>query len=98
MSNVELTKAARAPIPEQAYRPARSPEELAELIAQLQASPEEWFIYSTHKTRGSARQRVLSLKRSQTYEGHPLQWRTQRAVEGDPSSQVHVLVSWESSE
>lgn len=96
--NTHLPKAARDPIPEQSYRPARSPEELAKLLEQLQGSPGEWFVYSDHATRGSARQRVLSLKKSATFKEYPLSWRTMREINGDPSSRVQVLVSWEGEE
>lgn len=94
----QLPKAARDPIPEQSYRPARSPQELAALIEQLKAHPGEWFVYSDHVTRGSARQRVLSLKKSATFADYPLSWRTMREIQGDPSSRVQVLVSWEGEE
>jgi len=97
-TNAQLPKAARDPIPEQKYRPARSAEELAALLEQLQTNPGEWFIYSSHTTRGSARQRVLSLKNSATFKDYPLTWRTMREVAGDPSSNVQVLVSWEGTE
>lgn len=94
-TNSQLPKAARDPIPEQSYRPARSAEELAALIEQLKSNPGEWFVYSDHVTRGSARQRVLSLKKSATFAEYPLSWRTMREVQGDPTSRVQVLVSWE---
>lgn len=94
----ELPRAERPPIPEQAYRPARSPQELATLLAQLEQNPGEWFVYSDHATRGSARQRVLSLKKSETFAGKPLRWRTMRSVKDDPNSPVQVLVSWNAEE
>lgn len=92
-TNLEI--ASREPIPESAFRPARSPEQLQTLIEQLRDRPGQWFVYSKHRTRGSARQRVLTLRGSATFRSLPVQWRTMRETPGDPTSEVQVLVRWQ---
>ncbi|WIC89807.1 hypothetical protein SEA_SAPO_36 [Gordonia phage Sapo] len=73
---------------------ARTPEEVSELLAELEANPGKWAVYSEHKTRGAARQRVHALKSSRVYEGKPLSWSTKRTEPGNTQAPVQVLVCW----
>lgn len=68
------------------------------LLMQLRDQPGRWAIFSTHVSRGAARQRILSLRKSQTYRGIPVLWRTKKERPGEADSRVHVLVSWDGSD
>ena len=64
------------------------------LLAQLQDAPMKWAVYSTHKTRGAARQRVYALRNAASYKGQPLEWATAKVEPGEKGSPVQVLVRW----
>ena len=76
------------------HRPARSALEVGLMVEELKQNPYQFAVYSTHKTRRAARQRVQTLRRSKTFENQPLRWRTQREFPGDTTSRVRVLVAW----
>jgi hypothetical protein len=65
------------------------------LLMQLRDQAGRWAIFSTHRSRGAARQRIYSLRQSQTYRGIPVQWRTKKQIPGQANSPVHVLVKWD---
>lgn len=64
------------------------------LLAQLKDAPGKWAVYSKHKTRGAARQRVYSLRESASYKEYPLEWATAKEEPGVKDSPVQVLVRW----
>lgn len=72
----------------------RTQKAVLELMDVLKANPNRWAIYSTHQTRGAARQRVYVLRHSATFLGMPLEWRTAKVNPGDPDSRVEILVRW----
>lgn len=72
----------------------RNPAQIQQLLAELEANPGEWAVYSEHISRGAARQRVHSLKSSPSYAGKPLLWRTKRTEPGNVHAPVQVLVCW----
>ncbi|AOE44388.1 hypothetical protein SEA_GHOBES_37 [Gordonia phage Ghobes] len=86
---MEVTWTEKNPTPR-----ARSAEEVSALLQELEAHPGEWAVYSEHKTRGAARQRVHALKSSRVYEGKPLEWSTKRTEPGNVLAPVQVLVRW----
>ena len=64
------------------------------VIAQLRKHPGDWIEYSTHTTRGAARQRVHALRAGANFRGLPVEWATRRDVPGDIYSAVRVYVRW----
>lgn len=64
------------------------------LLMQLRDQPGRWAVFSTHRSRGAARQRIYSLRQSATYRGIPVEWRTKKQHPGRANSPVHVLVRW----
>ena len=72
----------------------RDPQQVREFLAELQANPKRYAVYSEHSTRGAARQRVYALKSSSNFRDQPLVWRTRRVNPGDLTSPVRVLVCW----
>ena len=64
------------------------------LLMQLRDQPGRWAVFSTHRSRGAARQRIYSLRQSATYRGIPVEWRTKKQYPGKNNSPVHVLVRW----
>lgn len=81
----------------QAVSLGRDPERVREFLAELQANPKRWAVYSEHATRGAARQRIYALKGSANYRDQPLVWRTARVNPGELTSPVRVLVCWDDS-
>lgn len=95
MDNIDWSK--NEPAPDVTVPKPRSTEEIQDLLDQLQANPGRWAVYSTHKTRNAARQRLTALRKSATYGERPLQWRTRRVEPGNVESPVNVLVNWNES-
>lgn len=72
----------------------RTQASLLEMADTLEANPGRWAVYSVHRTRGAARQRVYVLRHSKTFAGKPLEWRTAKVKPGNPESPVQILVRW----
>lgn len=79
-------------------RTTRTLGDILDLATQLRNRPGEWVVYSDHKTRNAARQRISQRQHAPTLQGLPLEWRSRRLVPGDTDSRVEVLVRWQADE
>lgn len=92
------TWADKPPVPLPPAHTRRTQDSLREIAGSLQKNPGRWAVYSTHATRGAARQRIYVLRNSATFEGMPLEWRSARTIRGDRTSPVQILVRWKAEE
>lgn len=71
-------------------------EALEEFLDVLRAHPGQCVAWSQHRSRGAARQRIHSLRRSARFRDHPgVRFESRTAVPNDPESPVYILVSWD---
>ena len=89
-----VTWAENQPTPLPPEHTRRTQADLRDFIERLADHPNRWAVYSTHLTRGAARQRIYVLRRSATFEGQPLEWRSAKVQRGDDASPVQILVRW----
>ena len=91
----DITWSSEEPTPYVEVPARRTDEEINELVESLQSNPGRWAVFSSHKTRNAARQRLTTLRQSPTYRQFPLTWRTRRTIKGDTTAPVEVLVCWD---
>lgn len=72
----------------------RTADDILALVEDLKKNPMRWAVYSSHRTRGAARQRIYVLRNSSTFSGLPVEFRTIRQTPGDTKSPVQILVRW----
>ena len=84
----------RSPEPVQPVHTRRTAPDILDLVEDLKAHPRKWAVYSTHQTRGAARQRIYVLRNSSTFSDLPVEFRTIRKIPGDTKSPVQILVRW----
>ena len=84
----------RSPTHVEPAKITRTADDILELVEDLKRNPMRWAVYSTHRTRGAARQRIYVLRSSSTFSDLPVEFRTIRQTPGDVKSPVQILVRW----
>lgn len=77
----------RAPI-------SRSAGGIDAIVLQLQSDPGRWAIYSVHRTRNAAHQRLRKIRASASFQGLPVQFRVRKSRILSANGPAEILVRW----